>query len=66
VNTKKVFMTNQQAQDYVLDRYNQQAHGMISRDEYTQLLSEQAIHGAFNEGSGWIGYDYNNQQWIEV
>lgn len=38
---------------------------LISNDEATEYLAELEVHGAFGT-HGYIGYNYKNQEWIEV
>jgi hypothetical protein len=40
--------------------------GMISHDEAKRLLDEQQVRGAFGDQGSFIGYDYRDQQWLEL
>lgn len=39
--------------------------GNLSQQEAAAKLEILKIHGAFSKGS-YIGYDYNNQEWLEI
>ncbi len=39
--------------------------GYISEAKAAGLLSDLNVHGGFNS-KGFLGYDYANQQWVEV
>ena len=39
--------------------------GDITQETAITQLEELKIRGGFNEAESFIGYDYNNQQWIE-
>lgn len=57
-------MNKQETETWVKDRVQQFRDGMISEDELRGILSAHQIRGSFSP-SGWTGYDYVNQQWIE-
>jgi len=39
--------------------------GLITEAEAHEQLETLGVHGAFDD-NGYVGYDYRNQEWLEV
>lgn len=60
-------MTPKEMHRKIADRYYCQYHdGLINRKELLTKLENFGIHGALGDDGRYIGYDYTNQQWIEM
>lgn len=40
--------------------------GLLDRDQAIYELEQLQVRGAFRDDGSYIGYDYRNQEWIEV
>lgn len=40
--------------------------GLITEAEATQQLEGQEVRGSFRDDDSFIGYDYDNQEWIDT
>ena len=45
-----------------LKSYN---YGLATLDEFREFIDSIGIRGAVKDNGGFIGYDYNNQVWLE-
>lgn len=49
----------------VKKRLQQYLTGVITLEEFRTLIDKAGIRGAIRNNNGFIGYDYNKQEWIE-
>ena len=47
----------------LLAQYNA---GIISLDEFNAILNSRGIRGTVRDNGSFIGYDYDNQEWIDT
>ena len=45
---------------------SQLGKGLISHNEFNATLDILGIRGAVRNNGGYIGYDYTNQEWIDI
>ncbi len=60
-------MNKQSAIGYTAGRIQQYSNGLITLKELEQALDKIKIRGGFEPDTRlWIGYDYDNQDWIQI